>query len=449
MQIETWPIDRLLEYQNNPRKNDHAVEAVGAAIAKYGFRVPILARSSGEIVDGHLRFKAARYIGLEEVPVLLADDMTEEEVRAFRISVNKMAELAKWDFKLLEGELKNLQALDFDLSTIGFSEVELAAFMGPASAGKGDLDALPEAVPSIAQMGDLWLLGEHRLHVGDATKEESYRRLLAEESVDLIWTDPPYNVDYSGKAGKIKNDAMTPAEFEGFLHGFFTQAYAALKPGGPLYVAHADGQPGALFRTQFEAAGFHLATCLIWRKHQATLGRSDYQYQHEPILYGWKPGAAHCWFGGRKQKSIIDFGEPPLFVAIDRNAYQIRFNNEVLVVTGTDLKVESLMPSIISIDKPAHSESHPTMKPVALVEHCLLNSSRRGDVVLDGFGGSGTTLIACELLGRRARILELDEKFADVIICRWQEYTGRRATLECGTMYNDLAEARQENAGAS
>ena len=435
MQIEQRKLVELQPYPNNPRKNDHAVESVARAIDTFGFNVPILIKSDGSIIDGHLRYKAASYLQLDSVPVLVADHLSEEQVNAFRISVNKLTELAKWDMSLLEQELLALNENDFDLSLIGFSEAELDVMLNGKMPTK-DRDNLPEFEPPVVNDGELWLLGDHRLFIGDSTKKESYERLLQGEQADLVWTDPPYNVDYSGKAGKIKNDKMSEEEFFAFLFSFYQQVINCLKPGGPIYVAHADGHPSAAFRQMFIKAGFYYSTCLIWKKSHSTLGRADYHYQHEPILYGWKPGVAHCWYGGRKRKSIIELGDQSLFTLLAGGGYSIVVNNEELIVTGKDLQVESVVPSVMSFDKPLQSDLHPTMKPVALVEHCLINSSCFGDVVVDSFGGSGTTLIACEDRKRKARIIEMDTKFADVIIRRWQEYTVLLAIDECGKTYN-------------
>ncbi len=307
MQIKQWNVNKLYEYDRNPRKNDHAVEAVARAIESFGFNVPILIRGSGEIIDGHLRYKAARSLGLENVPVIIADHLSEEQIRAFRISVNKVAELAKWDMKLLEAELLSLDDTGFDMTPIGFTEVELESLIGHHEKA-GDKDAVPEVDEVIVKSGDRWLLGDHVLYVGDATVPKSYDLLLAGDPVDMVWTDPPYNVNYEGAVGKIKNDNMSGKEFNHFLAAFYKQIFAALKPGGPVYVAHADGLPSVTFRQQFVAAGFKYGTCLIWRKNHSTFGRSDYHYRHEPILYGWKPGSAHCWYGGRKRTTMLEFG---------------------------------------------------------------------------------------------------------------------------------------------
>lgn len=264
----------------------------------------------------------------------------------------------------------------------------------------------------------------------------------------MMWTDPPYNVDYSAKAGKIKNDKMSDAEFHRFLAKFYGLAIAFLKPGAPAYIAHADGQPSFAFRNEFLAAGFRFSTCLIWKKHQATIGRGDFHYQHEPILYGWKPGKGHSWYGGRKRKSVLQFGEQPLFVKMDDGSFQVRMTDNLLVISGKDIEIESLQPTVIEIDKPSRSVLHPTMKPVALVEQCLVNSSRPGDVVFDGFSGSGTTIIACEIRDRCARVMELDPVYADVSVRRWQDFSGKQAELVGGGLYDQVMEKRAAHAKA-
>lgn len=436
LKIENRKITELVPYEKNPRKNDHAVEAVVKAIDTYGFNVPVLIKSDGTIIDGHLRYKAALYLGLQDVPTIVADHLSENEIKAFRISVNKVAELAKWDTALLEQELMALADVDFDISTIGFSEADIDVMIGGKLA-KENADNCPEIKPPLVSLGELWILGEHKLFIGDSTKRDSYLQLLAGERVDLCWTDPPYNVDYSGKAGKIENDKMSEEEFFTFLHGFYCCAHEFMKEGGPIYVAHADGHPSAAFRQMFLKAGFYYSTCLIWAKSQATIGRSDYHFKHEPILYGWKPGAAHCWYGGRKRKSVIELSREELFRE-ENGEVVFTLGNEEIVVSGENLSVRSYLPTVMVFDKPLKSELHPTMKPVALVEHCVINSSKKHEVVLDCFGGSGTTLIACENMGRKARLIEMDPKFADVIIRRWQEYTGKDARLQSGLAYKDL-----------
>ena len=444
MQIEIWPVDKLIPYEKNPRKNDHAVEKVAQAITEFGFRVPVLIRGDGSVIDGHLRLKAAKATGLTEVPVMRADDMTEIQVRAFRISVNKVAELAKWDMALLKEEIAALQTMDFEVELTGFNESEIDDLLNTCS-GHGDDDKVPEIRDKfISQPGDIWQLGKHRLICGDSTNSADISALMDGKQAAMVFTDPPYNVDYQGAAGKIKNDKMSDEKFLRFLRAAFDQIFICLENGGGLYVAHADaGNIGIAFRQAFVAAGFKLASCLVWKKSGFVLGRADYHWQHEPILYGWKPGAGHRWYGGRKKTTIQEVANCMDEISkTDENTYQIKFGDNVFTISGIDITLESAPGSVVTIDKPAKSALHPTMKPVALVERFLVNSSRRGDIVLDPFGGSGSTLIACEKRGRVCRTVELDRRFADVIIRRWQEYSGGTAILAAtGHSFAQLEEA--------
>lgn len=430
MKIEMWNVDDLIPYENNPRKNDHAVEQVAQAITEFGFRVPVLIQGDGDVIDGHLRLKAAKYAGLTEVPVMRADDMTAAQVKAFRISVNKVAELAKWDQSLLKEELTALQVADFDVSLAGFSEGEIDDLLG-AGSGKNNDDKLvdPPQKP-ICKPGELWQLGNHLLLCGDSTLASSYKVLLGEIKADMIFTDPPYNVDYKGKAGKIKNDKMTGDQFNTFLKAVFACCASVVSAGGGVYVAHADqGETGVSFRRAFLDAGFHMSACLIWKKSQFVLGRADYQFQHEPILYGWLPGKPHRFYGTRKRATVIETVEDlAMFSEIEPGCYQLQAGDTIFMIRGDNLTVETYPSSVILADKPSRSDMHPTMKPVALVEKFIKNSSRHGGTVLDPFGGSGSTLIACEKHGRHCRTIELDQKFCDCIITRWQEYTGLEAT---------------------
>lgn len=427
MKLETWPVTRLRPYKRQLRKNDKNVERMIRCIEEYGFRIPILALADGEVVDGDLRLKAALEMGLESVPVILAEGMTDSQVRAFRILANSSVAWSKWDEDALAQELRDLWAVDFDLELTGLPLSEIEDLLETIDGSdEGDLDALPEAGPCVSQPGDLWQLGQHRLLCGDATSHVDMARLMEGAEADLVWTDPPYNVNYEGKAGKIKNDHMSDSDFRLFLRDAFASMFAVLKKGGAAYVAHADSE-GINFRTAYVEAGFKLTTCLIWRKDHFVLGRSDYQNQHEPILYGWKPGAAHAWFGGRKRKSLQELaGLGHVDVAPD-GSVSLFFEDRALRITGQDIVVEDLPTSLAFEEKPRSSDLHPTMKPVALVERFLKNSSRKGELVLDPFGGSGTTLIACERTRRKCRTLELDPKFADVIVRRWQEFAGANA----------------------
>ncbi len=394
--LEHWPIERVIEYARNPRRNDHAVDQMAAAIREFGFRIPCVVQSDGRLVDGHLRLKAARQLGLTTVPVVLADDLTPAQIKAFRLLANRSATWAEWDEDLLRLELEELRLSEFDLALTGFDPDELAELLiseDTTTEGQTDDDAVPE-VPEepISKPGDLWILGSHRLLCGDATQADSYAQLLGKERVDLIWSDLPYNVNYAnslkdklrGKHRPILNDNLG----ENF-GAFLSDALSLMLPvcDGAVYIAMSSSELDTL-QSAFREAGGHWSTFVIWAKHTFTLGRSDYQRQYEPILYGWPEGKQRHWCGDRDQGDI----------------WQIK--------------------------KPVKNDLHPTMKPVELVERAIRNSSRPGDLVLDPFGGSGTTLIAAEKSGRIARLIELDPKYVDVIVRRWEQFTGQTATRE-------------------
>lgn len=393
-QLEYWPIQRLIEYARNPRKNDHAVDAVSAAIREFGFRVPIVAKSDGTVIDGHLRLKAAKKLGLETVPVLLGDDMTETQIKAFRLSVNKLAELAGWDEELLKLELTDLQDADFDLGLMGFSDDELDRLInGDDGGGLTDDDAVPETPKEpVSRPGDLWILGNHRLLCGDATQASSYEHLLAGQRVQMIWSDLPYNVNYANSAKDKLRGKHRPILNDNLGEGFYDFVFDALSLmlphcDGAVYIAMSSSELDTL-QAAFRAAGGKWSTFIIWAKHTFTLGRADYQRQYEPILYGWPEGSSRHWCGDRDQGDVWN------------------------------------------IKKPARNDLHPTMKPVELMERSIRNSSRPGDVVLDCFGGSGSTLIAAEKSGRRCFMMELEPKYCDVIVRRWQEFSGGKAISE-------------------
>ena len=385
LEIHYRPTESLIAYSRNPRKNDHAVEQMAGVIREFGFRIPIIAMSTGDVVDGHLRLKAAQHLGLETVPVLLADDLTPSQIKAFRLLANRSATWADWDDELLGLELAELQDAGFDLALTGFSEDEWDALIAGDEGTEGltDEDAIPEVTEDpVSQPGDVWLLGEHKILCGDATKAEDYKALLGDELADMTVTDPPYNVNYANTAKDkmrgtnrpILNDNMGDG-FAGFLLLACQNILAVTK--GAVYIAMSSSELDTL-QSAFRAAGGKWSTFVIWAKNTFTLGRADYQRQYEPILYGWKDGAQHYWCGARDQGDV----------------WQIK--------------------------KPHKNDIHPTMKPVELMERAVRNSSKTRDIVLDPFGGSGTTLIACEKSGRRARLIELDPKYVAVIVKRWQ-----------------------------
>jgi len=381
LQHETWPIGKLIEYARNPRKNDHAVDRVAAAIREFGFRVPVVAKSDGTVVDGHLRLKAAKKLGLTEVPVVLADDMTDLQIKAFRLSVNKMAEFAEWDNELLVLEFDELTEAGFDTLLTGFTQDEIDA-LTPEQIPEGltDEDAVPEVqAEPVSKLGDVWVLGKHRVMCGDSTSIDAVETLTQGQKVDMVFTDPPYGVDYKG----IKNDDRSG--LEDLLRSAFGNFLAAAKSGASIYVFHSD-RCADIFHKVFREF-FHFSSMIIWAKNSLTLSQTDYQSMHEPCLYGWMDNGKHAWHSDRKQTSVW------------------RFDKERV-------------------------EGHTTPKPVELVAKAINNSSKGGDAVIDLFGGSGSTLIACEKTGRHARLMELDPKYVDVIVRRWCEFTGKQATHE-------------------
>lgn len=385
MTIIDKPIDELIPYANNPRHNDDAVFAVANSISQFGFKVPVVVDKENVIVCGHTRYKAAQKLGLKTIPCIIADDLTPDQINAFRLADNKTAELADWDMSKLEEELEGL-ANDFDMEDFGFKELE--TLDEPSEIADDDFDDAPPEDPK-AKRGDLYQLGEHRLLCGDATDQNDVERLLGGDKADLYLTDPPYNVAYIGKtkdALTIQNDKMADGDFRQFLVDAFSAADAVMKQGAAFYIWHADSE-GFNFRGACNDIGWKVRQCLIWNKNSMVLGRQDYQWKHEPCLYGWKDGASHNWYSDRSQTTVID------------------------------------------MDKPSRSADHPTMKPVQLFAYQIQCSTKPGDIVYDSFGGSGTTLIACEQLQRKAMIMELDPRYVDVIIKRWETLTGKSAVL--------------------
>ena len=376
MNIVMKQVSELQEYENNPRNNEEAIKAVANSIKEFGFKVPIVISSDNIIIAGHTRLKASVSLGLSEVPCIVADDLSEAQIKAFRLADNKTAELATWDLSKLEQELSEI---DMDMLQFGFEEMEKLL---PDNAADDDFD-IDDEIPEhpYSKPGDIYELGPHRLMCGDSTDSNQVKTLLDGKVVDMLFTDPPYNVDYEGTAGKIKNDKMEDNTFYLFLYSAFQNMYEHTKPGGAIYVCHADTE-GLNFRNAFKNAGFKLAECLIWVKNALVLGRQDYHWRHEPILYGWKEGAAHYFIDDRTQDTIWEY------------------------------------------NKPKKNEEHPTMKPLELVGKAISNSSRRHETVLDLFGGSGSTMIAADQLDRKAYLMELDEKFIDVIVKRYIKYKG-------------------------
>lgn len=391
--IEQWPIDKLIPYARNSRT--HSAEQIGqivASIKEWGWTTPILVDEQGSIIAGHGRTLAAQRLRMPQVPVMIAKGWSEAKKRAYVIADNRIALNAGWDNEMLALEFKDLLEQGFDVELTGFSQDEIDALMPEAlEEGLTDPDEAPPVPPEpTTKPGDVWVMGKHRLLCGDSTSMDDLAKLCCGQLVDMWLTDPPYNVAYEGGTKEkltIKNDEMGDEQFRQFLRDAYTAADSVMKAGAVFYIWHADSE-GYNFRGAAKDAGWTVRQCLIWKKSSLVLGRQDYQWQHEPCLYGWKDGAGHLWAADRKQTTILEF------------------------------------------DKPARNGEHPTMKPVALFEYQMLNNTKGGDQVLDSFGGSGTTLIAAEKNGRIARLVELDPKYCDVIVTRWEQFTGKQATLE-------------------
>lgn len=413
MQIVRKRISDLKEYDNNPRENDHAVEAVANSIKEFGFKVPIIVDSNNVIIAGHTRIKAAISLGLTEVPCIVASDLTPEQVKAFRLADNKVGEIATWDLEKLKLELENIGGLD--MSLFGFD-------MEPDIDEVFEDDFDPnDHVPEIpyTEYGDLYLLGEHRLLCGDSTKREDIKKLVDDKVIDLVLTDPPYNVDVGAKGDtneqfdnrRIKNDNMSSEDFLSFLVKAFKNMRDVLKEGGSFYVCHGSSSL-VEFDKALQINNLKPRQQLIWNKNTLVLGRQDYQWRHECIYYGWKEGKAHYFIDNRTLTTVID--APSLdFKAMKKDELIQRLED-----------IYSLKNSVLNHDKPAKNDLHPTMKPISLLADLLKNSSHPGQNVLDPFGGSGSTLVACDELRRVAFLNELDETYVDVIVKRFINLKG-------------------------
>lgn len=455
-QIKLRPIESLVAYARNSRTHSPAqIEQLQSLMLEFGWTNSILVDDMG-IVAGHGRCMAAEAlykrgeqvkfpngtpIPIGMVPTLDCTGWSPAQRRAYIIADNRSALSAGWDEEMLAIELKELQAVDFDLSLTAFSEDELAGLLVPEldldpEKDPDDAPPLPDEPASVP--GDVWVLGPHRVICGDATSIDTWDRLMDGERADACFTDPPFNVDLGRKNrlmdkavggnrnanGAIANDKMSADEFRELLAGAFGCLFATLKPGAATYVAHAD-KVGDVFRAEFEGAGFHFSQLLIWNKGQHVIGMADFQPSHESILYGWKQGSRHRWYGGRKQRTVIEVGEGGPISQLEDGRWAIKVGDQVLIVDG-QAKLEEAPSTVIFEPKPAASGLHPSTKPVALIERLLKNNARPGDIVVDAFGGSGSTLIAADRLGMCARLAELSPKYVDVICRRYWQYTGRR-----------------------
>jgi site-specific DNA-methyltransferase (adenine-specific) len=392
LNVKYRKVEDLIPYVNNSRKHsDEQVAQISASIKEFGWTNPILIDGTNSIIAGHGRLMAARKLKMDEVPTIEISHLTDTQRKALVIADNKLALNADWDNTLLTIELDDLLKDGFALDILGFNQDELAALLEPEQVdGLTDEDAVPE-VPEEpkTKLGDIYQLGNHRLMCGDSCSIADMDKLVNDRQVDMWLTDPPYNVAYEGKtkdALTIQNDSMSDDGFRQFLRDAYVTADTVMKAGAVFYIWHADSE-GYNFRGAAHDAGWKVRQCLIWKKSTMVMGRQDYHWKHEPCLYGWKEGAGHLWATDRKQTTILEF------------------------------------------DKPNRNKEHPTMKPVALFEYQMLNNTKGGDIILDSFGGSGTTLLAAEKNGRIGYLMELDPKYCDVIVKRWEDFTGKKAEL--------------------
>ena len=382
-EMQLVDISKLIPYQNNARTHSkEQINKLRSSLREFGFVNPVIVDRAYNVIAGHGRIAAAREEGIAQVPCVFVDHLTEAQKKAYILADNRMALDAGWDEDLLRVELEALEEMGYDLGLTGFNDKELAALFPAEEAKEDDFDVENELQkPTFTKAGDVWILGRHRLVCGDATDPAVYDVLMDGTKANLVITDPPYNVNYEGSAGKIKNDNMADEKFYEFLLAAFQNMEKVMAPDASIYVFHADTE-GLNFRRAFADSGFYLSGCCIWKKQSLVLGRSPYQWQHEPVLYGWKKNGKHQWYTGRKETTIWEF------------------------------------------DKPKKNGDHPTMKPIPLLAYPIGNSSMANSVVLDPFGGSGSTLIACEQTERICRTIELDEKFCDVIVNRYIEQVG-------------------------
>lgn len=394
MNIQIIDINKLIPATYNPRKDlkpdDEEYIKIKNSIVKFGFVSPLVINKDMTVIGGHQRLKVLKDLGITEVECIVVDlDKTNE--KALNIALNKIQ--GDWDEDKLEALLQELKLEEFDMNLTGFDFDEVDEILNDINGTKEDnfdVDSAYEEIEEpITKPGDIWILGNHRLMCGDSTHKDDIMRLMNNQDADMLLTDPPYNVDYVGKTAealKIKNDNMDDNQFYEFLRKVFENMYIVTKEGASIYVFHADTE-GINFRKAFKDAGFKLAECLIWKKDCFVMGRQDYQWQHEPVLYGWKEGKAHYFINDRTQSTILEF------------------------------------------DRPKQSTLHPTMKPIDLIAKLIKNSSKENDIILDLFGGSGSTIIAAEQLNRCCYTMELDPKYCDVIVKRWETLTNKEAIL--------------------
>lgn len=434
LKIEYRKVSDLLPYARNARTHSDAqVSQLAASIKEFGFNNPVAVDGDGMILCGHGRVMAAQKLGMTEIPTVCLSHLSDTQKKAYILADNKLALNAGWDNDMLKVELEDLKFSNFDLDLVGFSTEELDEIMNQDEEPEVEDDDYTVAVPQEpkAKSGEVYILGKHRLMCGDSTSIQDVEKLMGggEYQADLLLTDPPYNVDYEGgtdKKLKIKNDNMEDQAFRQFLIDVYKAADHVMKPGVPFYIWHADSE-GANFRGAAKDMGWQIRECLIWVKNSLVLGRQDYQWRHEPCLYGWKAGAAHYFTDSRAESTVIEDQ-----VNVDK------LSKDELKTLCKKLLDPGIETTIIREKKPSINDVHPTMKPVKLFGRLVKNSSKRNDIVLDLFGGSGTTIVACEQLNRRAYLMELDPAYVDVIIDRYQKLTNVEVMRSDGKLWNEL-----------
>lgn len=382
---ENVEIEKLIPYKNNARTHsDEQIEKIAKSMKEFGFINPVLVDGNLNVIAGHGRILGAKKLGMKEVPCLFIEDLTEEQKRAYIIADNRLAEDAGWDKELLKIELEDLKNMNFDITLTGFELEDFDFSMDETEVIEDEFDETVPEEPT-SKKGEIYKLGKHFLMCGDSTDINDVEKLMNGVKADMLLTDPPYNVDYEGGTGlTIQNDNMDDETFREFLRVSFFNANSVMKEGAVFYIWHADSE-GYNFRGACHDIGWKVRQCLIWCKNTLVMGRQDYHWKHEPCLYGWKEGASHLWASDRKQTTVLEF------------------------------------------DRPSVSKEHPTMKPVGLFDYLIKNNTNKDDIVLDLFAGSGTSIIACEQNGRIAYSMELDPKYVDVIISRWEKLTGQQA----------------------
>ena len=432
-EIRTMEIRSLKPAKYNPRRIDQAaIAGLERSMERFGLVEPIVVNHrTSTVIGGHQRLKILKKRGIKSTSVVVVD-LPDAEEKALNLALNNPATSGSFN-GALGALLEEIRASDEQL----FRELRLDALVGTTEPPpERDIEAVPEAPEHPrTQRGDLYILGRHRLLCGDSTSPQSYKTLLNGERCSVVWTDPPYNVAYESKGKKhqaIANDDMASADFLRFLTASFSLVHDNIVPGAPIYIAHADTE-SLNFLTAFRDAGFRLGSRLIWLKNAPVLGHSDYQWQHEPILYGWRSDGSHPWFGDRKQRTVLDLGSEP-YRFISENMIQIRTSNDdVVTIEGKSLSLEIAPGTVIRHNSPKANTEHPTMKPVELIKRMLTNSASPGELLLDPFCGSGSTLMAAEQMSLKARAIELEPKYCDVIVDRWEAFTGKKGELVRGS----------------